>query len=77
MPGARLPISELSVKPTEELTEVILPRRAAADDLAVNHRGSGAMGVKPGRICRTGPWGKEESPRGRMQMGSKSCPSHP
>ena len=51
MPGTRMRVSKLSVKPTEELTEVILPRRAAADDLAVNHSGSSEIGGKPGRIA--------------------------
>lgn len=45
-------VSKLSVKATEELTEVILPRRAAADDdLAVNHSGSGELGGKAGRVA--------------------------
>lgn len=50
-PGAGMRVSKLSVKPTEELTEVILPRRAAADDLAVNRSGSGEIGGKPGRVA--------------------------
>lgn len=35
-PGTRLRIPKLSLNPTEELPELILPRRATADDLAVN-----------------------------------------
>lgn len=47
VPGAWMRVSKLSVKPAE----VILPRRAAADDLAANHSGSSEIRGKPGRIA--------------------------
>lgn len=62
MPGARLLVPELSVKPTEELTEVILLRRAAADDLAVNHCGS----------RRDGSGAREDLPHGTLGKGGES-----
>lgn len=57
VPGAQMRVSKLSVKPTEELMEVILPRQAAADDLAINRSGSSEIGGKPGRIAA---WDRRE-----------------
>lgn len=55
-----------SVKPAEKLTEVILPRRASANDLAVNHSGSREIGGKPGRIAA-----RDRRELLRQQVGEK------